>query len=215
MAYFLKIFDQPEALARAKYEVLLKTCFAYSKFFSLAYAFPWSPTGEKKDWNIEPLQPFLFDEYCTDDEEWYNNGRPAHIRTYHCDPKAIPILLDYAPIGAGLSEQGYPEDLTFFCGDGSVFFDSVSHEGDCGTSERDGEDIQALLAAIEHQLSVYKDTSGWIQSIWTAKRITPLRIPPAQQAYLKEVVEMNRKHKQELENYYQAALRNWQTSDNK
>lgn len=201
MAYVLNIYDHPEDFTKPKYELLLKTCFSYSAFFSLTYAFPWDPDGEEKqvDWDTEALQPFLFKDYFTDDEWWYTEGRSAHIRIYHAVPQAIPLLLDYAPMGMGLSGERYPEDITFFRADGSVLFGSISHEGECWIEARAGEDIRSLLAAVEHEPTC--DESDWIPSIWTAKRIAPQQIPPAQQDFLEGVEKANRKEKQARANF--------------
>ena len=43
-------------------------------------------------------------------------------------------------------KNSYPEDLTFYRKDGSVFFSSVTHEGYCELTVRDDEDVSHIIS---------------------------------------------------------------------
>ncbi len=81
-----------------------------------------------------------------------------HTRFYRVCPELYEALLSISDsLFSWLYGRGHcnPEDPTFYREDGSVFFSSVIHEGECHLYLRDGEDASEILGI-----------PGWEECTW-------------------------------------------------
>lgn len=82
----------------------------------------------------------------------------SHTRFYRVCPELYEVLLSISDsLFSWLYGRGHckPEDPTFYREDGSVFFSSVIHEGECHLYLRGGEDASEILGI-----------SGWEECTW-------------------------------------------------
>lgn len=146
-----------------EFRKLLEVCFRYSAYV----AFSFSPSSEAK--YLQLLAPFeesvpdvISSQAYPPKRMWPTetfrcfNGRTVTTtiqksstnRFYRTCPELIDVLCSVSDsIFTYLDGWGYcnPEDPTFYRADGSVFFSSVIHEGECKLTPRDDEDISEII----------------------------------------------------------------------
>lgn len=119
-------------MSQSHYEALLQTCFTYSSHFSFCISnFDHILTTALEKWKLDVktlgVDTRLVYKACEDTKE---------------------ILQSYARSVfefSRYSDQGGPEDLTFYREDDSVFMESVGHEGECSIYPQENEDVSSLL----------------------------------------------------------------------
>lgn len=148
------------------YKELLTLCFRYSTSFSFMIA------GEGIRSIVESL-PKELDKYRIDED---NNvldvyirymNRYKDIRCYTACPETYDLILEINDsIFKWINGRGNkkPEDLTFYREDGSVFFTSIIHEGECYLYPRYNENINSVVL-----------NGKWYLVDSTMKSITPVR----------------------------------------
>lgn len=109
------------------YENLLSCALRYCAYFSLDYPFGMAPSAE--------LAPYV-----------HEIPNPVRV-VYHYNEDTMQILkqLSNSIFKFHFHYEGKPEDPIFYRSDYSVFFSSVTHEGDSFLFPRDGEDVSILL----------------------------------------------------------------------
>ena len=126
------------------YELLMQTCFRYSSVISLEYM----------DTNMESckkMQKFEIDKPTNMAVRHQHHGHHWQTKYYKLCPELCSILLDVAGgIFEWIDGWGFknPEDPVFYRSDGTIFFDSVIHEGICAIMPREDEDVRELLQAV-------------------------------------------------------------------
>lgn len=129
------------------YRNLLKICFKYSSSFSFMIA------GEGFR-TIENNLPRELEEYRIEAEDSVLNLYVRYkiakdVRCYIACPQTYELILGVNDsIFSWINGRGNkkPEDLAFFREDGSVFFHSVTHDGECSLYPRNNEDIGSVLS---------------------------------------------------------------------
>ena len=135
--YFLNAGEYP--LKGAHYQCLLQHCFRYCAY--VAFAAPNSHTKAAEDiakWQVENPGVAVSPE-----------TRRGCRALYHTGEELLQAMLNWTDDlfdPRTLSAHEYPEDPIFLRSDGSVFFDSILHEGECSLYPRDGEDISEVLS---------------------------------------------------------------------
>lgn len=123
-------------MTRAHYAVLLACCFRNASYFSLVAKSDPSPIlQELSPW--ETAAPRI----GTSQEDALSYFQVCD-QTFVILSSRVQSLFDF---DACLNHL-YPEDLTFYRSDGSVFMDSIAHEGECTLYIQPGEDIADVLA---------------------------------------------------------------------
>lgn len=130
------------------YKKLLMLCFKYSTSLSFMIS------GEGIRTIVESL-PKKLDEYRIDEDDnvldvymRYMDGY-KDIRCYTACPETYDLVLGINDsLFKWINGRGNkkPEDLTFYRKDGSVFFSSVIHEGECFLYPRDNEDVSSVVS---------------------------------------------------------------------
>ena len=120
------------------YKTLINHCYKYCKYFTF--------TSYKHTKNIVMNAP-IKEKECRD--HFWNPGRFGEVFIYECNQVNKDYLLttvnsvfDWTNYGTPYS---FPEDLTFYREDGSLFFYSEAHEGNCLLFPREAEDISLVL----------------------------------------------------------------------
>ena len=141
--------DEVYDICKDEYRELLKTCFKYSSYFSFMIA------GEGYK-NILKNLPAELDKYSIEFDENFDNVYRRYslwtkeICCYIACPETYNLLLSISDsIFKWKTDRMYdrnPEDLTFFRKDGSVFMNSVAHEGECSIYPRPEENITSILS---------------------------------------------------------------------
>lgn len=139
-------------IAGEDYRNLLKTCFRYSASFSVLL----SPNYEDQ---LHAWEPFRIPttQYVHDVYRHYGVGTSLdfdHIGCYevrhykldHCLQQLI--LLHADSLFKWICGWGHnnPDDIAFFRADGSVFFSSIIHEGECTIYPTMEEDVGEIVA---------------------------------------------------------------------
>ena len=129
------------------YENLIRTCAEYASTVSMRIISSENPCIQQLErfrlHETDPIEYVYGHYYARDDR------RAVHeIRYYRLCPEAIEVLLSISDsIFKWISAWGYhnPEDLAFYREDGTVFFDSIVHEGVCNLYPRTGEEVQRIV----------------------------------------------------------------------
>lgn len=141
-------------IAGEDYEKFLKTCFKYSSTFAFMV------DGLNKKFiqaNLPPeLEKFRIPlDACVLDASkhyWFKLKKKEFadsIFCYRVCPELFPIVLNITDsIFKWIDGWGYknPEDPAFFREDGSIFFNSTIHEGECYLYPRPDEDVSDILS---------------------------------------------------------------------
>lgn len=125
------------------YAVLLRHCFRYGKYLSLVVYDQRSPMLSRLEpWRVLDL-PFQTDNlYNIRMRRFYSACSEVHEIISSCN------LLDYCGklhYDCADSQVCMPEDPMFLREDGSIFFDSIVHEGEYSFYPRPDEDIGEVL----------------------------------------------------------------------
>lgn len=123
------------------YLTLVDACFKYSSVFSFRV--------EEDDIALpDELEKYRVDvksEYF----EAYKHYFFSELRCYRVCDETKKLFLDITDsVFKWIYAWGYtnPEDPAFFRSDGSIFFWSVIHEGECFLLPRDDEDVSMVIA---------------------------------------------------------------------
>ena len=135
--FFLNAGEFP--LSGEHYKELLRCCFQYSAYVSFLRVRPNHPfAGVLKKWEVRNV-PQLDSSACD-----------LGLRNVYfaCEDlhRAMESWTDDLFSLYTMCEHQFPEDPVFFRSDGSVFFESTIHEGECSISPRSGEDVASVLA---------------------------------------------------------------------
>lgn len=141
------------------YQKLIQTCFQYCTTVSVIISpnfiddlAAWEPYRIPKPANSE----MVYCHYGVPSPENANRINDYEIRYYRLVlPMQELILSRTESIFQWVCGWGYnnPDDITFYRADGSVFFTSVIHEGECTLSPRADENIKDIITQ-EHWISV-------------------------------------------------------------
>ena len=131
----LKEYD----ISGKNYEELMKACCKFSKFFSVIVADDsLNLISELKKYEIEKEESIIF---C------YDHYVEPKIKYFEvCDGLCETILAHTDSIFCWINgwNSKNPEDPAFYREDGTVFFSSTIHDGECTLSIRD-EDISLIV----------------------------------------------------------------------
>lgn len=134
-------------ISGSNYEELLNLCFKYSDVMSfLIYDFNTSYLQDLEKFKIKRPQSITnsFEKQRT-----IEDSMPPYYQYYKvCDGLKMLMRIISDSIFQFVHTWGYtnPEDPTFYRADGSVFFYSIVHEGECSFLPRDNEDISKILS---------------------------------------------------------------------
>ena len=141
-------------IAGSHYRILLKTCFAYCNTFSVMINYTVRACVSVFDGIEEYRLPITknitraYRHYGDFSENKHKNGA-YEIRHYKLCPETQKILIDITDsIFKWIYGWGYsnPEDPAFYRADGSVFFCSTIHEGECTLLVNEGENIADIVS---------------------------------------------------------------------
>ena len=135
----------------AEFRTLLEVCCRYSTHAAFAFC----PLCDRK--YREFLSPFEMPmpdavspkDYPTSENNDEPFTKPSFNRVYRTCPELVDALCAISDsIFTYLDGWGYchPEDPTFYRADGSVFFSSTIHEGECRLTPHDNEDVSQIIA---------------------------------------------------------------------
>lgn len=126
-------------LTGAHYEQLLQCCFRYSSYVSFLRLDSTHPFASKlSKWEIHTNNTMLNAILDTATRCVYHACEELH-------QAMLEIGDDFFSFYTS-GEHAYPEDPMFIRDDGSVFFDSTIHEGECSLYPRAGECIDTVLS---------------------------------------------------------------------
>lgn len=192
MTYFFNNTDsyEDESLHEERYgdayDALMDVCIRNSRFFSLTY----NQSRYRKARDIPELMPYQYIEYNTLTDIYYGtlyNMEPNIIRVYYSNDQTKEILCKRARSILAWRPRELPEDLTFFRADGSVFLGTMTHEGECWLTPREDEDVEEILqTGMWHRSARKDDSEEWVDSLWTAQRLYPQKIPDEQRQWIME-----------------------------
>ena len=134
------------------YQKLIHTCAQYTTIISMRVTYASNPYLHQMErfrlYETDGVE-FAYKHYYSRDDEkareevWY----------YRLCPEVMETLLHISDsVFKWINAWGYqnPEDLVFYREDGTIFFDSIVHEGVCRLYPRDDEDVQHIV-----------QTQGW------------------------------------------------------
>lgn len=130
------------------YKELIQICCKYCTVFSLKFTDPrtcFMKELEKYRIPIDKNAVIAYAHYYRELSIEYQK----EIRFYKITPALCELLLHISDSVFHWSfAYGYhnPEDPVFYRSDGSIFFDSVIHEGYCTLMPREDEDIRSILS---------------------------------------------------------------------
>ena len=137
-------FEEYNIEGRA-YTDLIETCCKYSTVMALRF---YPREGGKI---IDALENFRITKPDNIEFQTYDSsvdGRKAEIIYYKITPNVKDILscvTDNIWGWVSYDNTWCMEDPTFFRIDGSIFFSSATHDGECALFPRDGEDISLII----------------------------------------------------------------------
>ena len=139
-------------IAGDQYKNLLKLCFKHSSTVSVII----SPNYVD---NIQSWEKYQIPVTPNVQNVYYHYGQPSsenpnkighyEIRHYRLDGGLQDLLISHTDsIFKWTYAWGYnnPDDLAFFRPDGSVFFSSIVHEGECTLSINEGEEVRGFIS---------------------------------------------------------------------
>lgn len=152
---FYDEYDNEEFdIAGEDYVNLLKTCFKYCSSFSFVIrghnreVIKENLSHEFENFRI-PVDENVIKAYL----HYYSLSRPSRVDDevfcYKTCPETFKHIMDVTDsIFKWIDAWGYinPEDLAFFREDGSIFFNSTVHEGECYLYPRPEEDVRDILS---------------------------------------------------------------------
>ena len=131
------------------YIELLKICFKYSASFSFMITKNDSLTIKESLPNELEKYRIYADDYVLNNYNRYMDLK-RNIHCYQACPETFDLILKINDsIFKWINGWGNkkPEDLAFFREDGSIFFSSIVHHGECSIYPRDNEDISSVLSS--------------------------------------------------------------------
>ena len=129
------------------YECLIHACEKHSSFISMRV----TCDDNRYVQNLEKFRVFRTDGIKYVYSHYYSRdsqNAQEEVRYYYLNSEMIEILLSMSDsVFKWINGWGYrnPEDLAFYRADGTVFFNSIVHEGKCYLYPRDGEDVQSVV----------------------------------------------------------------------
>ena len=126
-----------------EYKYLIKICCKYSDKLSLRIT-------NQNAILLEKLKPFISKEIfdCKSVYGHYGNDF-SNINFYTvCDYLCEVIINNTKSVFEWINGWGYsnPEDPVFYRKDGSIFFCSIIHEGECTLLPRDDENVKEIIS---------------------------------------------------------------------
>lgn len=135
-------------IAGDDYAKLISVCCKYSAYLSLRITDCGLPcVKELEKYRVEKDKKFVY-MYA----HFYKEGSAksdSEVRYYSVCPELMDLLLRVSDnIFGWINGQGYanPEDPVFYRADGSVFFSSVIHDGQCVLYPNDDEDVSEIVS---------------------------------------------------------------------
>lgn len=130
-----------------EYVELIHTCCKYCKTMSLRAACDnVSHLRELSNYRTNDIA-FIPDAYRHYD---ISHNKPENIYYYNVCSELCELMLSISDsIFKWIYGWGYtnPEDPVFYRHDGSVFFSSIIHEGECTLIPRDDEDVNKIISS--------------------------------------------------------------------
>lgn len=128
-------------ICNEEYKLLLEICFKYCKTMSIIVTNPDSKLLEK-------IEKFRITKKDNITFEFNHYDKNILIQYYQINSELLEILLDTTnSIFSWINGWGYnnPEDITFYREDGTVFFTSIIHNGECSLFVEKDEDISQIV----------------------------------------------------------------------
>ena len=138
-----------------EHQQLLQTCCKYCTVMAFVFTTPDQFQAELAPYEISPPIAIMEKDYPLGykilfrrqaDGSWCH--RSSHTKFYRVCSETRTLLLSISDsLFSWLDGHGYhnPENPTFYRADGSVFFSSVIHEGECTLHVRDDEDVSEII----------------------------------------------------------------------
>lgn len=130
-----------EEMCREKYINILKLCLKHCKYFSLEFL------GETP--RYPDLEKFILAYEVSPAGKHVNTVFADKVLVlYEYNDEAYKILSsEKHSMFTWVSCWAYsnPENLTFYRADGSLFLETITHEGHCAIFERPGEDVSSIV----------------------------------------------------------------------
>ena len=129
------------------YRELIRTCCKYSKTVSLRITNPKTMFQKELKKYQGPKEKNITYVY----EHYYGKTmvNPPDVKYYRICPELCQLFIEISnSIFKWIYGWGYanPEDPVFYREDGSVFFSSLIHDGECILLPREGEDVSKIIA---------------------------------------------------------------------
>ena len=133
------------------YEKLIHFCSSKCPYFTLMKVADFSPI-------FEELEAYIIERpaVCPIPKAQYiSSGFKSYNIYYRVCRESISVLLRIGSVFSYLWDNisvNPPEDLTFYRSNGSVFFSSVTHEGECALYLEDNEETDIVLNSLWHRI---------------------------------------------------------------
>lgn len=138
-------------ISGARYRQLLEVCFRYCTSVAMCLYVDANVDLLAMESCSLPVTSRVRQQYThygrfTEDD--YNHNHTYRLVHYALEPEVKRFLLSHTD---GIFKWTYawenenPDDLSFFRPDGTAFFSSVVHEGECTLSPIEGEDVSDIL----------------------------------------------------------------------
>lgn len=129
---------------------LFELCAKYSKIVALSFL----PGDEKilarlSTYALDESETGIFQKQQRIVGEIYIDGTRLTEKYYHVGPGFLQTLLEiseYDLFTLAHFGNSKPENPAFYRADGSIFFDSIIHDGKCYLFPRAGEDVSAVVS---------------------------------------------------------------------
>ena len=152
-------------LIGADYRELIETCCKHCKYFSLVYLNQTNPIFDLlKPFSVK-VDPAEFELYCK-----YSSPLQSKKVFYRICPETIEILCTHvSTLWSWICnlELNNPEDLTFYRGDASILFESVTHDGLCALHTDENEDVSRIVS--HNNWIEYSKLPNYYQKHWIIK----------------------------------------------
>ena len=139
-------------IAGEDFKELIETCCRYCETLSLLILEEKAKVAEKR---LEPYRIPKPEAITCDPYAHYGWGELTGVRYYRTCPELcalLPQIADHIFRWRSGWRCHNPEDPVFYRSDGSMFFFSIIHDGECMLMPREGEDVSHVVSK-EHWLT--------------------------------------------------------------
>ncbi len=142
-----------------QYQQFLQTCFRHCATVSVLIAPDYDGNIDLWDAYRIPVSPNVQDVYChygipsREKPDWINCYQIRHYRLTAQMQHLIQAQANSLFSWTSYWGEHNPDDIAFFRSDGSVFFSSTVHEGECSLFLKENEDLNGILSQTHWFLS--------------------------------------------------------------